>query len=134
MWFVRFVIIVGLLVPNLAAEDTAKPWAIEIVAKTPDGLGTDLEHRLKEAIRKSKGFRLTTKEEDRCIIRLRSYVISPGLSGYALVWTLQPKDKPMAFYLNSVAGAVVEETIEPLVVRLLALTDDELSSLSKLLR
>lgn len=113
-----FLVIFVLSISQLNAEEgELKSTPIEVIAESGDDLvGSRLIYEVKEQIRKSYAFRLTTKEEPRYQLRITTQDPLFSLTSewhnlmtvYSVVWTFEVIEGEFSFplYLHSAVGVV----------------------------
>lgn len=120
--------------PQQAISPTeAAKIPVEIINESEDSVGSRLVFRLKDKLKESNTFRLTTTREKRFQLHISTMDYdrdSPGNSTiYSVVWTFgATKESPLPTYLTSTVGYCgstrVDEIIETILAQTEKLNDD----------
>lgn len=126
-------LLVCLWARSMPAQDP--PFAVEIVDRSSDAVGGRLVYNVKELVRRSAAFRLTTDSERRLqvvFITMPRFDHSPDTATmYAVIWNFVAQDERglwVVFYDKSTIGYagtdVVQVEAETIVSRTDAVVDE----------
>lgn len=103
--------------PQKSTPDaTAKKAAITVEHDDADPLGARLAYHLKELLGRSSLMRLSTADEKKIVITLKTKEEFPGrpnlCSIYAVTWLFSAKEGSLKYYLTSEAGIVDASSLD----------------------
>lgn len=109
--------------------------AVEILDLCEDNVGQRLAYKIREEIRKSNAFRLTTFDESRLQIRIRSISYDEEYDAatiYSVIWLFRSPETA-AIYFYDTFGYVGSSRINEVAERIVAKTDKMIQDLTKAL-
>lgn len=129
------IFIVVFFTNNFLLAQTQQIIPVEILDLFEDNVGQRLAYKIREEIRKSNAFRLTTYDESRLQIRISSISYDEEYNAatiYSVIWLIcSPETFPI--YFNSTVGYAGGNRIDEVAERIVANTDKMLQDLEKLL-
>jgi hypothetical protein len=119
-------IVVAAKCPSYAQEHSVVKVPIEVDSLSDDSVGERLAFQLREKIRRSTGYILTSANEPHMTLVLRTTdrdcLGKDKSTIYSIVWTFK-KDKDIHFYIDSAIGHVGNNVIEQAAEGIIARTD-----------
>ncbi len=111
-------------------------YPISIIYSGQDSIGMRLVLEMKEYLMKSKIFRLSTKDEKKIKIFLKTkdeFPARPGLgSVYSVVWCYSPSEDVLSTYLDSYVGVINFNQVKSTAEVIISKTDEVVSQFSYL--
>lgn len=127
-------IVVATKCPSYAQEHSIVKVPIEVDSLSDDSVGERLAFQLRERIRQSTGYSLTSANEPHMVLVLRTMdrdCLGKNKSTiYSIVWTFK-KDSVIRFYVDSAIGLAGDDVIEKAAEGIIARTDSMMESARK---